>query len=286
MVIIYSGAFCLLYFLSMLMLLFWFRWENENNRDLHFNQVFVNNGEFIGGMLVTTVIAIAFECVLRIVNCITWTIHSENSIGIFMAVWLPQSFLLFFATIANILGHIYICVKRWQKSDGPLINRFTQMFTSNVHIALPLQLMAFGLLYCFFPAILLIFAYPTPMLAIVAFVPTYLFVTTVVFAILSRFIFWLYRQNEERPARENEEVPEENIMNNWIFIAALMTFCLIILFTIIYSTILTFLYSVIVGRGCSVNTGLLFMVPLVPYVCLKIASWIADRMLPINPTEN
>ena len=172
-------------------------------------QMFKNNRELIGGMLMTAIIAIAFELCTRIVNVIIWSVHSEISLGIFKAVWLPQIFLLLFATATNTIGHIYICFKRWHAANGSRIDRFWQMFKSNVHIALPLQLMAFGLLYCFFPAIILIFAYPTRMIAIFTFVPAYLFATTVVVAILIK-IFRLFK-DENGGEHENEEGARGNV---------------------------------------------------------------------------
>ena len=341
MAIIYSFAFCFTYSLSMLLFFFWYFRRRKGQPD-NIVQMFKNNRELIGGMLMTAIIAIAFEFCTRIVNVIIWSVHSEISLGNFKAVWLPQIFLFLFTTATNTIGHIYICYKKRPEHNRLGIDKFRDMFMSNVHVVLALQLMAFGLLYCFFPAIILIFAYPTRMIAIFTFVPAYLFATTVVVAILIK-IFRLFKdenggaQGNVEAAQRNEEVakgneggrednggeqgnegvpqgnkgvaqgnegvaeneggreenrgaqgndpgrerngrPEENVQARILKFFTALTMACILMF-LLYGIILTFLYSVIVGSGSSVNTGPLFIVSLIPSILIMIVAWIADRIL-------
>ena len=269
MAILYSFAFCFIYSLSMLLFFFWYFRRRKGQPD-NIVQMFKNNRELIGGMLMTAIIAIAFEFCTRIVNVIIWSVHSEISLGIFKAVWLPQIFLFLFTTATNTIGHIYICYKKRPEHNRLGIDKFRDMCMSKVHVVLALQMMVFGLLYCFFPAIILIFAYPTRMIAIFTFVPAYLFATTVVVAILIKF-FRLFEH-------ENEEGAQENVRARILKFFTALTMACILMF-LLYGIILTFLYSVIVGSGSSVNTGPLFIVSLIPSILIMIVAWIADRIL-------
>ena len=240
------------------MFFFWYFSEEENNA--YFDQVIVNNRELIYGMLVTAMIGIAFEIFVRFVNCIIWTIHSENSLGIFMAVWLPQMILFFFVTFTFICVHV-IKIIIGQRLDGPFLYRILQSCTcmSNFNIVLPIMQTTFTLCHCFFPAIILILAYPTSMITIFAFIPAYLFATTVFVAILIK----LHRL-----------FSEIHRMIICIFTAFVTAGLLLS-----YAVILIFLYSLIVGRGCAVNTGPLFIISLLPPAFIMVGSWIAERIL-------
>ena len=147
----------------------------------------------------------------------------------------------------------------------------TLRFPSKAHIILTLHLTAFGLLYCLFPAIILIFAYPTLLIAIFTFVLAYLFTTTIVFAIIIKIYNWF------------EPTVNKNTKKIGFFVLIIIPSWLTMLY--IYCIVIVFLYSLIIGRGAVVNTGPLLIISLVPSAFVSLVAWIAKRMV-LNGSQN
>ena len=124
--------------------------------------------------------------------------------------------------------------------------------------------------YCFFPAIILTFVYPTHMIAIFTFVPAYFFVSTVTFAIIIKFYEWF--------------LPNTNMILKGIFFTILFTISFIVI-VFIYAIVLVFLYALIIGRGSVVCTGPLFIISLFPSIVLSLGAWIAKRVV-LNGSRN
>ena len=117
-------------------------------------------------MFTTAVTVGTIEGIARIVDGAIWTSNIHSSA---LAVWLPQGFIML-NTFLLIFCHIISCAYL-RRNEQNLLTRYL------VHIILPLHLISFGLLYFLFPAIILVLAYPTQMIATATFVLSYLFAT-------------------------------------------------------------------------------------------------------------
>ena len=288
-IILYSATSCILYAISVCLFPCWCFHLTEKRRK-HKNKIkpiLENNRELIGGMLITSIIAIAFEFCARIVHCIVWTIHRENIIGNVLGVWLPQLFLFLFATFVNSCGHTCICCSRvfasWLRyytrpfmlNDPDEVNQqnrsnYCFMFTSKVNVILPIHLTIFGLVYCFFPAVILTFVYPTRMIAIFTFVLAYFFATTVIYAVMIKLYGWFL-------------LGINKIIKCSIFITLFVIVSLVIMY--IYAITLVFIYALIIGKGSVVNTTPLFIISLFPSIILSLGAWIAKRII-LNGSRN
>ena len=405
---LYSSILCFLYCLTVCLLAFWYLCPNAE-REAHLETIdekIRENKELIAGLVTTAVTTIALEFCARVANCIVWTSTSHNnSLGIFLAVWLPQLYILLLATAVNICGHIIIvfCKKgfcgnnRGETATGEnnggntatgenngantatgennggntttdennggntatgennggntatgenngantatgennggntttgenngantatgennggntttgenngantatgenngantatgennggntttgennsccsMCFNCTLRFPSKAHVILTLHLTAFGLLYCLFPAIILIFAYPTLLIAIFTFVLAYLFTTTIVFAIIIKIYNWF------------KPTVNKNTKKIGFFVLIIIPSWLTMLY--IYCIVIVFLYSLIIGRGAVVNTGPLLIISLVPSAFVSLVAWIAKRMV-FNGSQN
>ena len=292
-VILYSCTLCILYSLSVCLLPFWCTCPKADRIE-HKNKVkdfLQSNRELIGGLIITAILALVFEICTRNAHLIVWSVHKGNGLGNFRAVWLPQLLICFLATCVNVCGHLiiggkklavqYLCnviISNVHRSQGKTLSRCESFFnntlrpfTSKVHVVLILHLTTFGVLYCFFPAIIMTFVYPTRMIAIFTFVAAYFFATTVVFAIMikSYGLFW----------------PEANKKRVKKFIFFILLLAMITLLMFIYATFLVFLYILIVGRGSVVSTGPLVIVSLFPSMIISFGAWTAKRMV-LNGNQN
>ena len=292
--ILYSVTCCFIYSISVCLLPCWCICPTPDRRQ-HKNQVkdaMKSNKELIGGMLITAILTIAFEFCTSIAYCIISTVHQDNVQGAILATWLPHLLKFAFTAFMNICAHCITSCKiycldikyrdkiyynhRRHSGDGPTnyckscLNNTLTIFTSKVHVILPIHLVVFGILYYFLPAIILIFVFPTQMIAIFTFVPAYLFATTVIFAIMIKFYGWLLPDTKK-------------IIKICIFIPIFVMICFVLLF--IYGLVLVLLYALMIGRGSVVNTGPLFIISLFPSIAISIGAWIAKRLL-LNGRKN
>ena len=297
--ITYAIILCGLYSVSVCLFPLWFCCPDTPGRREHIEKLrraFKENKELLGGLLSTSVIAITFEFCVRLYVCIRWTIHKENGTGNFLAVWFPQLILFLFATSMNIIGHICVHKHRWldcmkdfvyvhlkidngdtnnQEGEGDdnggANNQEGDEMDDEIsrkirtHTVLAMHLTAFGLIYCFFPAIILTLVYPSRMIVIFTFVPAYFFATTVVFAVIVKLRGGFLREEGNRKKR------------TIIFIAVYLASFLVI--ALIYVLFLVFLYAVIVGRGSAVSTGPLTIISVLPSIFISFIAWVIKRVV-------
>ena len=139
---------------------------NEKIKDLIENLI-DNHQSLTAGLFTTAITAGMIEGSARIASGITWTCNIPS---LALAVWLPQGIIML-NTILLVSCHAVLCCMYNEKC--------TRIPTSHLHIILPLHLISFGLAYFLFPAIILVLAYPTQMIATMTFVLSYLFATTI-----------------------------------------------------------------------------------------------------------
>ena len=268
---LYSSILWLLYAVSVIVFLKWYHDDSNEHRKKWIHKWIKDNKSLTAGMFTTAVTVGIIESGARIAYCSIWTHYtlrnnppdSELNQGVFLAVWLPQGFLFICGTILLIVCHSIECyITSW---NGDLY----------IHAILPLYLIAYSLVYTLFPAIILILAYPTQIIATLTFVLAYLFATTIFSAILYK---WYEQHHESR--------------NKNKFLTRKATFCLIVLMFFIWVFLLclqfiaiVLLYLLLIGRGSAINTGPLFAISLLPSLLLSGVAWLAKRVA-LNETDN
>ena len=300
-VILYSFTLCLLYSISVCLFPFWCYCPTEDRKQhtKKIKDMMQKNKELFGGLLITGILAIIFEIFTRSAHLFVWSVQEGNGLGNFKALWLPQLVICFCVTCVTIGGHVIVSGKKllelcldnaclpylpkgFPYNEGCADNAHNTQFescfdyilkvsTSKVHVVLVLHLTTFGVLYCFLPAIILTFVYPTHMIAIFTFVLAYFFATTIVFAIMIKSYGLFLPQTSKKRSKKLT-----------FFILLLMV---IVFLMFIYATFLVFLYILIVGRGSIVNTGPLFIISIFPSIIISIGAWIAKRIV-LNGSQN
>lgn len=304
MVNLYSSIMWILYTTSIIAFLVWYYDRKPHNHDdnkrkkeqrKRIHKWIGKNKSLVAGMVTTAVTTIVIETCARIANCSVWALNTDNSSGVFLAVWMQQSYLTFLGLWLTIFCHIAgCCIKiRYHKKDT------SEFLLSHIHIILPLYLTAYGLLYSLLPAVILVLAYPTQMIAIATFVLAYLFATTIFSAVLINFYsapnstnlkgikqehnIQQQSQSVNQQSQQNschEEQPQsrqKQLIKTILFFAMLfIPFWLIILY--LHCIAIVFLYSLLVGTGSAINTGPLFIISLLPSALVSGVAWIAQRV--------
>ena len=284
---LYSASLCFTYGVGMVLfiVLYYKNTVYEETISKHLKQ----NEDIYAGLLITTVTALAIEMVTRFVQCMVWTAYIDNFSGTFLTVWLPQGDIFFMATCINICGHMYTYIYKrcngfWSipcmsyvhvdnhNEDCERSNIIWKVHMSSIHVVLPLALITFGLFYTLIPAVILIFAYPTQMIAILACILSFLFATTIFSAILYKCFIYI-SQDELQKGRK--------IM---IFLSIFIPFLILIIY--IHCIAIVLLYLLIIGRGSVITTGPIFVVSLLPPIFLSSITWIAKQYFLSQKSED
>ena len=273
MVNLYSSIMWILYTTSIIAFLVWYYDRKPHNHDNNTHKKeqrerihtwIGQNKSLVAGMVTTAVTTIAIETCARIANCSVWALNTDNSSGVFLAVWMQQSYLTFLGMWLTIFCHIAGCCIK-------IRDHKKEFLLSHIHNILPLYLTAYGLLYSLFPAVILVLAYPTQMIAIATFVLAYLFATTIFSAILIN-LYSAPNSNKQQPQSRQKQLIKTILFFAMLFIP----FWLIILY--LHCIAIIFLYSLLVGTGSAINTGPLFIISLLPSALVSGVAWIAQRV--------
>lgn len=268
---IYSSSMWVLYAISILVFLTWYHKEDNEHKE-RIQQWINDNRSLVAGIFTTAVTVGIVEGIARIANCSVWSHYSlrnnqsgddevNRNRGEFLAVWLPQGYILIFGTIVVFACHI-----------GELyITYIYQNDDLYVHIILPIYFIAFGLVYALFPAIILTLAYPTQMIATFTFVLAYLFAATIFSAILYK---WCEQYCQSTYGKMS---PKMKLCKTTLcFIVMIIPIWIVFLYLSMIAII--FLYSLLIGRGSAINTGPLFAISLLPSLLISSVAWVAKRV--------
>ena len=265
----YCTTLSLMYFVSAISFFVWYDSGDVKERE---KSLGIPNTELLAGMTITAIIALIVECLTRCVYTIFWSKRISNASGRLVAVWWPQMNIFFMATFVNLLGHAYISYKRCTHLNLKVTDIW-KIHSSKVHAIVAIASTAFGLVYTGFPAIVLIFVYPAQMIAILAFILSFLFATTVFAAILFKYLMKLL--NDDKISCCECYLMKIRQHKTTSF---LMTFSLFSLITIyIHSIIVVILYSLIIGRGSVITTGPIFFISLLLPALLSGVSFLANK---------
>lgn len=236
-----------------------------------------NNKGMTAGLFTTAVTVGVIEGCARLASSIIWTKHIQSSAH---AVWVPEVCIMI-STFLLILCHIIFGCYKWDKC----CKRHTTLF-STLHILLPLHLIAFGLFYFLFPAIILVLAYPTQMIATLTFVLSYLFATTIfsasLFNICRNYIDLriIYCTNLDKQRKQSLK---SVILALFVYGGSFTLFCILTLY--LHCIAILFLYSLLIGRGSAISTGPLAVISLLPSIVVSGVAWIV-KIFTLNETKD
>ena len=297
---LYSFTLCLLYAISICLVTIWYYLLSSAARET-IDALINQNTELSMGIRITSSTALVVEFITRLATCIVWTLNIENSLGILLAVWMPQIHLFTMAAVQILFVTIYVC---YHSEGGYQMGSALRTFSN-------LCATTFTLFYLLFPTIILMFAYPTQIIVIFTFVTAYLFATT----IFSASIVKLYnkfspKEDDEQPKKEckHEKTDEEDKKTccdferwkniDWKNIVkekskkflkklSLFTLFISLWLIIVYLHFLVVFasYSMLIGRGSVINTGPLFLISLLPSAVLSGGAWIAKRVALKGPEQ-
>ena len=160
------------------------------------------------------------------------------------------------------------CLDCFIRFCGAIATKFSANI--NVHILLPLTLMAYGIIYTAFPTFVLMITYPTQVIMIVPTATALLFATVIFSAIMFKL---LNNKLSELSTRR------EKIISTLKFIVCrFIPFYIVVL--LLKSVAVIFLYLLIIARD-SFATGLLLtlLFSTLPTVLIAGISWIAKKTM-------
>ena len=226
---LYSSILCIIYAVSICLLTIWYFSPASPAKKLIDRMV--NDWLDISlGVRITSATAVIVECITRFATCITWTLHTQSLAGIILGIWMPQIHLVLTAIVHpsfvsfSVRHHKRMEKKKRReqiestnKDDSIDTGKPTKcmmllsccdfnVFKSELRAFAGICATAFGLLYMFFPTIVLTFAYPTQIIVIFTFVTAYLFATTV----FSASIVKLYNQFKHKGSKINATKSQQN----------------------------------------------------------------------------
>ena len=268
--------------------------KEEADFKVKIDNFFKRHHKVVPGAAIVATLSVLSELGIRFVRCITWTVyiirddsvHRAHDQGIngFIAVWLPQLWLILLVLTPNLIIHcIYFRIgckqERCYAQNSKLCFCWMMFYNKvNVHIVLVSCLFSYLLIYASFPTFILIFAYPTRMIAVVTFVLAFLFSMTILFSILAHF-YILAKPAEFR--RQNfKKLAFYTII--FIFLALLLSTVIIVYF---FGLLYVLLYVLVIGRASVVSNGPLAFLSLLPSAILSGLAWTAKRIFLNSDTE-
>ena len=287
---LYSSTLCILYAIIICFVTVWYYQPSSAAREKIDALISLKQDyELNTGIRITTTTALVIECITRLETCIVWSLNVENSLGILLAIWMPQIHVLTMAAVVTPFVEIYIYYRErdWQRH-------------SQIHLLINYSNSIFMLLYFFFPTIILMFAYPTQIIVIFTSVSAYLFATSVFFASIVK----LYNEfntngsgDEQQAKKKCKQMSEKdrqsccgfkkNIPSKKTILLLFILFVCPWLVTLYLHFLLVFaLYPILIGKGSVINTGPLFLISLLPSIIVTGGAWLAKRVAFKEKSEN
>ena len=266
--------------------------DHNTNQKTPFRQTIENytrdNRKLITGASIVAALSVSSELLIKLVRCITWSVNIMDSFTSFIILWLPQLLFVLLVIGPNLLLHLHYLIVAYKK-----VRREHRNLSKNVtfyclkilydkhhiHNVLVLCLFIYLIIYSSFPTFILIFAYPTKMVAVVTFVLAFLFSMVVLFALLAHFYERL------APTRfTTENFKKLRIYTITFFLVALCVFLPVVAY--FFGLLYVLLYVLVIGRASVVTTGPLAALSLLPSAILSGIAWIAKRSLAVPAAED
>ena len=178
---------------------------------------------------------------------ITTTVYfrSRLTVVFHLLLWFP-SLLGFLAILYKVM---HICYYKKYKSDG--LNLLIGIFAMGIAMFL-------FYIYCYaLPTFLLLLVYPTKIITVVAYLITFMFITSIVSFISIRPIIAYYHK--------------ATIGRFMMFVSAVSIFAYPFL---IFAIVIQFLYVLVLGEASAISTGPYTVLSLIPTAAISAAGWL------------
>ena len=226
-------------------------------------------------VLIATIIVIGsfivVEILAELVMAIIWTVSVKDHLigftvfaaafvyygpGIFSLYKIGRKCYLYYNKVHSKLRDINIAISDESKTPDPDIDaaKIDAVFKCFVWIT---AYFAYVLLYSFFPAFVLAFAYPTRVITIFAFIGTFLVLSIV------------YLTTYIKKGVNLKSFKDVRFIKDIIFSIILM-----ILFLYFFLFIFALLYALVIGRASVVSSAPLAVLSLLPSILISIAAWV------------
>lgn len=162
-------------------------WDNDSaddtvtNRSGRVKEYIKAHFQLVAGTTVIAAFSVSLELIIKFVRFILWTCYIGGGTASFLIVWFPFIFFIFFVITPNLIIHGYYIRPQFirhrdhLKTDRMYYGWMILYEKRYVHAILLLFVFLYLLIYASFPTFILLFAYPTKMIAVVAFVLAFLF---------------------------------------------------------------------------------------------------------------
>ena len=230
-----------------------------------------NHPEILIGIAIVMIIFILLEVSTELIMAITWTVHIKDPV---IALMVFVAALIYFSPgIFSVCKIGYDCYHEYRK-ERPAVEENGSSPDSREKRAMYNILLlkcfvwitayfAYILLYSFFPAFVLAFAYPTRVITVFAFVAT--------FMVLSVVCLTTYIQNGAPCTSKHHGKNTVFKIAVWFILTLVQVYFFLFVFAL--------LYSLVIGRASVVSSAPLAILSLLPSILLSIAAWIMRSTL-------
>ena len=239
------------------------------------------NPEVLKGTMVVIIVFIFLEIFTEFVMAIIWSVSVKEpavTFTVFLAALVFYSPGIF--SLYKISRKCYMYVTGYYATSHAREEaRFDTLFKCFVWIS---SYFAYILLYSFFPAFILAFAYPTRVITVFAFVAT--------FVLLSMLYLTTYIQKGATMkfcgAANTSDKRNRNCYYSHPSVKFLAWCVLTVTLLYFFLFIFLLLYSLVIGRASVATSAPLALLSLLPSVLISIAAWIMKSTLLQNNNED
>ena len=223
-----------------------------------------NHPEVFKGVTIVIGVFVILEVITEFIMAILWSWHVNDSLisfTVFLAgvVYYSPGIFSLYKIIKKI--HLYR-IGRYKDYSDVLFKCFTWTLSYFTYI----------LLYAFFPAFVLAFAYPVRVITVFVFVATFMILSIV------------YITTYVSKGVTMKDCKGTKLGSIWIniMIWALMSINLLYFFFLIFAL----LYSLVIGRASVVSSAPLAILSLLPSILISITAWLLRSTMLTNNTES
>ena len=146
---LYSSASCLLFMVGFSLFAAWYYDHQKGLRDEEVENSHMesfskwkfkhNKNALYRGLVRTLVLSLILEFCSRVVSCIVWTVHVDESSSTFLAVWLPQLWLLiaYIYVIVFMVAYTHNSVQYNKLYNIRVLIPLSHSLSIHIHIPLP-----------------------------------------------------------------------------------------------------------------------------------------------------
>ena len=227
---------------------------------------------------------IVVEILAELVMAIVWTANAKHH---FVGLTVFAAAIAYYApgvvSAYKIVRKCYRCRKKFKKGKYSIEEaKIKALFKCFVWIT---AYFAYFILYSFFPAFVLAFAYPTRVITIFALMATFLLLSIVYLTTYIKKGVNLKILKYKRPANICTILCIKLYNNIVNFAKRVIFIILIILLLYFFLLIFALLYALVIGRASVVSSAPLALLSLLPSILISIAAWVMKSTMLKNDND-